>query len=173
MSFAQTFFKGKENILFLRIPSHLKFRRHKCIVWLWHANNNKVKRLKALVCVYCFTYCWNIVLIFQLYWTSFPLISSCAHMPQILTVCIQPLYFPCFSSCLISCSLLFLHLPGQMMMIRRVGAPGWPNFALTFSRNISTSAAWSGQNLVKRNAGTRLGKPCCRRPAESQSVLVS
>lgn len=59
------------------------------------------------------------------------------------------------------------------MMIQRVGAPGWPNFALTFSRNISTSAAWSGQNLVKRNAGTRLGKLCCRRPVESQNVLAS
>ena len=84
--------------------------------------------------------------------------------------CFSPLQW---ASHLIRFSLLSLRFPGQMTMIRRVGAPGWPNFALTFSRNISTSAAWSGQNLVKRNAGTRLGKPCCRRPAENPSVPVS
>lgn len=68
------------------------------------------------------------------------------------------------------CICFFLSPPGPMMTMRMTGVPGWPDFALTFSRNTSTSAAWSGQNLVRRSAGTRSGKPCCRRPAESQSV---
>lgn len=53
------------------------------------------------------------------------------------------------------------------------GAPAFPNFALTFSRNTSTSAAWSGQNLARGNANIHSGKPCCGQPAESRSVLGS
>lgn len=65
------------------------------------------------------------------------------------------------------------HFPGQTTTTWRAGAPGWPNFALTFSRNTSTSAAWSGQSLDKRSAGIHLGRHCCRLPVRNPNALVS
>lgn len=123
---------------------------------LWQIK--KFKPLRALDCLYCplsvkTLYSFSAALL-----NSVPLVSSCVFMSHQFQPCTSsPLSSTCTSH-VIKFLLLSLRFLGRMMMTRRVGAPGWPNFALTFSRNISTSAAWSGQTLVQKKCRHTLRK---------------